>query len=710
VTSLTAHTENTDAAGAKEGKRNSRSKKRVQSNARFLPLPSSLFPLTFALCSLFFAIWLTTCENSLVPGEKTAGAVTQNNNNNNNNNGDGDEDIWDPVIVIALRTTAGKPAVLSFMPVATPGGASSARGTFAFGESETETYNYRLHLTGGVFSKGTVTVSKDGTTITLEFISDGEIEFTGSIEIEIFSFDYGGFVHADTGETVNFQTAVVPPVNETVTPANSISLTFNGEAVASAPFILDVDITANLAAQIEPEGADTQVWWSTDAPDILQIVPAGLNATVTALKGGSAVIKVKTVAGGKIKTCAVTARNNVAGIYDADGNIIENLNSVSGTAVLTSAFTWIKNNGTTDGVYTIFLKEDENDITATGYTIGTGEGANGSTGNSKQNLKITLKGANKNTTITKTVQGSLFTVYGTNAQDMPELILGENITLKGYNNNNKALVVIGSATNSETKTGKLTMNNGSLITENDNKENAATTNGGGVYVYASSEFAMNGGTISNNTVTTAANAGGGVFSNGTFTMSGSSAIKDNKATGSGITQGGGVVAGSLGGFTMKGGTISGNVAHNTGTTNVAYVGVGGGVAAKTFTMEGGTIENNTAEMGGGIGTLNVASAVIKISGSSSIIKNNHADAEKGCAIDLLKEDATLIIDGGTVYGTAAAAGLANKSESGISYAIARRDKITNGGVVKHYCNDTVTALSVTTETGMITLGEGWSTP
>jgi uncharacterized protein YjdB len=85
------------------------------------------------------------------------------------------------------------------------------------------------------------------------------------------------------------------------TPAASISLN---------TYILELNTTDNttdtLTATILPEGADAQVWWSTDKPAMLNIVQNGLSATLTARNGGTAKVKVKTLVGGKSVECDVT--------------------------------------------------------------------------------------------------------------------------------------------------------------------------------------------------------------------------------------------------------------------------------------------------------------------------------------------------------------------------------------------------------------------
>ena len=127
--------------------------------------------------------------------------------------------------------------------------------------------------------------------------------------------------------------------------------------------------------------------------------------------------------------------------------------------------------------------------------------------------------------------------------------------------------------------------------------NNATENGGGVYVIGSSStFKMTGGSIGGtdaNDANTATNGGGVCVSkNGSFEMSGSSCITNNKAD----SYGGGVnINYASATFTMKGGSITGN--------NAAY---GGGVCVGngTFTMTDGSITGNNAAYGGGVYTVN----------------------------------------------------------------------------------------------------------
>lgn len=160
--------------------------------------------------------------------------------------------------------------------------------------------------------------------------------------------------------------------------------------------------------------------------------------------------------------------------------------------------------------------------------------------------------------------------------------------------------------------GTFTMNGGTV------SENEASHQGGGVFVSGGGTFAMNGGEISGNTATGSGetDGGGGVYTAGTFTMSGDSKISDNKAE---KCYGGGVcVSGSNAKFTLKNGTLSGNSANFGGGVHVSANGLfemnggkigdansaasgGGGISlgGGNSTMSGGMISNNTAKYGGG---------------------------------------------------------------------------------------------------------------
>ena len=114
---------------------------------------------------------------------------------------------------------------------------------------------------------------------------------------------------------------------------------------------------------------------------------------------------------------------------------------------------------------------------------------------------------------------------------------------------------------------------------------------------------MTGGTIGGtdaNDANTATNGGGVCVSkNGSFEMSGSSCITNNKAD----SYGGGVnINYASATFTMKGGSITGNNAYK--SDYISTFGGGVCVGNGTFTMTDGSITGNNAAYGGGVYTVN----------------------------------------------------------------------------------------------------------
>ena len=172
------------------------------------------------------------------------------------------------------------------------------------------------------------------------------------------------------------------------------------------------------------------------------------------------------------------------------------------------------------------------------------------------NVTIILRGVGGNRIVRLSSHGRMFTV---NAN--VTLILDNNITLMGHNDNTGSMVYVDR--------GVFKMNNGSTITGNIRTDR--NSGGGGVYVN-NGTFEMTGGTITGNI----ANSGGGVYmsNNTTFTMTGGT-LSGNRSS-----EGGGVYV--RGTFTMRSGSIIGNsAAQNGGGVFILW----GGTFAKT----GGTI-------------------------------------------------------------------------------------------------------------------------
>ena len=176
--------------------------------------------------------------------------------------------------------------------------------------------------------------------------------------------------------------------------------------------------------------------------------------------------------------------------------------------------------------------------------------------------------------------------------------------------------------------------------------------GGGVTVKGDSEFNMSGGEIKDN-------SGSGVQVNDSgFTMDGGS-ISGNTAG-----QGGGVYIENGGSFTMNDGAISKNEANN-----------GGGVTVNDhdswnqsdFTMNGGSISGNTADnYGGGVYAPGKSDVTI----NNGTISDNKANLDGGGI-----NAGNLTINGGTVSGNEA-----GKGGGGITV-----DNFTmNGGTVENH--------------------------
>ena len=145
--------------------------------------------------------------------------------------------------------------------------------------------------------------------------------------------------------------------------------------------------------------------------------------------------------------------------------------------------------------------------------------------------------------------------------------------------------------------------------------------GGGVYVAQNAKFNMTGGTISGNTADV---YGGGVFvsTGAKFTMSGTASIATNTAGGADSdSYGGGVY--SLGTFNLSGGTITDNKANGKGNVK------GGGVYSfGTFNVSGNPIVSGNAKINGTQSDDNVESSekdiniVGALTGNAGVVVNS----------------------------------------------------------------------------------------
>jgi uncharacterized repeat protein (TIGR02543 family) len=295
------------------------------------------------------------------------------------------------------------------------------------------------------------------------------------------------------------------------------------------------------------------------------------------------------------------------------------------TLSLGDALTWISDNATTGGVYTLTLTSDET-IAPRSLSYG------------NRTVSVTIMGDNTERTIDLSSNGALFTI-----ENGVTLTLGNNVTLQGRSGNDTSLVKVNNG-------GTLVMNAGAKITGN-----ATSSSGGGVYVYGGT-FIMNDGTISGNISSSpsspsgSSSYGGGVFvSEGIFVMN-NGTISGNTSTAfytSSRSYGGGVCV-SDGTFTMNNGTINGNTSLSL-SADSSY---GGGVYVirGTFTMSGGFISDNTASDGGGV----ILDSSSNFNMSDGSISDNTASSSGG---GVYMSGGTFTMSGGFISdNTASAAG------------------------------------------------------
>ncbi|MDR1300948.1 MAG: hypothetical protein LBK43_00550 [Treponema sp.] len=227
-----------------------------------------------------------------------------------------------------------------------------------------------------------------------------------------------------------------------------------------------------------------------------------------------------------------------------------------------------------------------------------------------RDITLTIKG--NGNTVGLDPEGSNGNLLTLGAESGSNLILIlEDITLQGKDNNTASLVQVKDG-------GTLELKDGSVLTGN----TTTSGNGGGVSIAAGGTLTMSGGEISGNTASNGSAHGGGVYvaKDGKFTMS-DGVISGNTTptTGSGGNRGGGGVFVDGGGtFDMSGGEVSGNTSSYDGGGVFVY-GSGG-----KFTMTGGTISDNRATYGGGV----YASAGGEFKMSGGVIYGSGAGEDK----------------------------------------------------------------------------------
>jgi len=317
---------------------------------------------------------------------------------------------------------------------------------------------------------------------------------------------------------------------------------------------------------------------------------------------------------------------------------------------------------------------------------------------------IILRGRGEARAVRLRESGSLFSVGPGVA-----LRLGDNITLRGIDENDAPLVTVeaygilimeaGSKVAGNTRLsdspdagGGITVFGafamyGGTITGNSIAADTVWVGGGGVHVGPGGKFTMRGGTISHNSTSSGYwNAGGGVSigdgavfamyngaishnnsregagvrvgANGTFVMRNgtishnTSAVPLNDVTGTNFASGGGVMVSGSGTFTMHNGAISNNGAISGGGV---IVGIFGGIAG-VFTMHGGAISDNTAGFGGGV----------------TVWGNLHAGAHIGGIFDMR---------GGTISGNAGD-GVHSQGNFRISHGVVQSVISSNNGTAQ----------------------------
>jgi len=183
-------------------------------------------------------------------------------------------------------------------------------------------------------------------------------------------------------------------------------------------------------------------------------------------------------------------------------------------------------------------------------------------------ITIVFRGYTQDRTIGLDSNDTMFTI-GENVT----LILDNNITLQGHKRDKGAMIKVNPS-------GTLIMNAETAIIGN---TISAENEGSGVHINGGT-FTMNGGSISGNTAIN----GGGVYIDmgGVFTMLGGNITKNTAKNGAGVYI-------NQGTFTMQGGTILANVAHEYGggvSTNYNH-----GSYMIDFTKSGGIITGYSSD-------------------------------------------------------------------------------------------------------------------
>jgi hypothetical protein len=326
------------------------------------------------------------------------------------------------------------------------------------------------------------------------------------------------------------------------------------------------------------------------------------------------------------------------------------------TGTLALALAWLKNNAAASTNYTIKIGADESlpPWTLGGSTAGTTTAADGLT-----DVKVTIKGKDTEWLVGLDGTGSLLTV-----RSGVTLVLDENITLVGKNNNTASLVLVDG--------GILEMGKNTKITGNSIFRSSPAIYGGGVSVNNGGTFTMNDSAlVSGNTDSTshAQAYGGGVSVSGSgsaFTMNDYASVSGNTVGTTGthspsLTYGGGVYVGASGTLTMNDhASVSGNTAaNNTDSTAYAY---GGGVSVNSGTLtmnDDATVSGNTGKTSGG--------GVHVASGSTLTMNDNASVSGNTVSTDVVSSGGGVYVTSSTftMNGSASVSGNTGKQGGGV---------------------------------------------
>jgi len=238
-------------------------------------------------------------------------------------------------------------------------------------------------------------------------------------------------------------------------------------------------------------------------------------------------------------------------------------------------------------------------------------------------------------------------IKATNVGTLPnanwgKIIIDKNLTIRGKNG--KDTDILNANTDETGKTHRIfeVQNGATLILSGLTlKGGTAPTgaNGGGIFVVGGSKVELSNCTIEGCKAGTGGN-GGAIGSQGTVTIIGST------LTGNLATNGGAVYVTSGGTFTMHSGTISGNTVQSAAPKTRGggvFVSVGA-----TFTMKGGTISGNTATTQGSSGTKAMGGGVCVSDSGSKFIMEEHSPKITGNKVKTAGGGSNLSTIGGGV--------------------------------------------------------------